>query len=52
MPVFLQVCFRVLQVCFRVLVHPLTVRGSRLFDDVFEGVKVETRMSQVRGWGM
>ena len=36
----LQVCFRVLQVCFRVLVHPLAVRGSRLFDDVFEGLKV------------
>ena len=36
----LQRCFRVLQVCFRVLVHPLAVRGSRLFDDVFEGLKV------------
>ena len=35
-----QRCFRVLQVCFRVLVHPLAVRGSRLFDDVFEGLKV------------
>ena len=40
MPGFLQRCFRVLQVCFRVLVHPLAVRGSRLFDDVFEGLKV------------